>query len=175
MMKRTLTLLTLMLVLSGFTSSLANAGISICFFGECKTRSMFDGGASGEVDLLPEPPKYDLQVLPNFNLQGDSAYLFSSKAFAVGAGSDLILWKDGSAALRANWLTTVNEKGAQDAAARSIIGGSLIFDLKKVAGLSGGNWVAKALAPRVGPFVGRDFNNEKWEYGILISVVNLVF
>lgn len=112
----------------------------------------------------------DIEVLPNMNLQGDVAYLFTHKGFAAGAGIDLAKAMDGMFSLRAEALGTA---GANEPSKGTIVGAAIMMNLPKLAERLKIEWVAKAINPSVGVFGGYDLNNSKTAVGMLATIVKL--
>lgn len=106
------------------------------------------------------------------NLQADTAYLFTHKTFAVGAGTDVLKFKDGLVTVRGEILQTKSTASEKSA---TVGGVAATVNLPQLASQMGGNWVAKTINPSVGLFGGYDFNNQKSAIGVIVTILKVEF
>ena len=106
------------------------------------------------------------------NLQGDTAYLFTHKAFAAGIGTDIISIKDGLVTIRGEILQT---KATGIDKSVTVAGGAAMINLPKLANHFGAAWIAKTINPSVGPFAGYDFKSKKLAVGAIVTIIKIAF
>jgi len=109
---------------------------------------------------------------PGLNIGGDTAYLFTHNAFAVGTSVDLLKIKDGFATLRG---TAVFPTGAEHNMSTAVVGLSAVINLQKAIASAGSEWLAKTLNPSIGAFGGYDFGSTKWAGGLIMTVLKVEF
>lgn len=117
------------------------------------------------------PPVTPLVSLPNINLSGDTGYLYKI-GFCAGIGSDLLSFKNDLVTLRGEVLWP--SSSAIDA--QTLVGGlGAMLDIMQASGYVKGQWKLGPIQPKMGPFVGYDFQNHRIAWGGLLQIVKVVF
>ncbi len=133
------------------------------------------GPVKGPVAKDATPPSNFVFNLDN--LSGDFGLVYESGingTLALGVGLDVLSYKQGLVTLRAQAFlpsgSVLNQENA------TILGASVLVNLIQLAGqVPDTTWLAKAINPSIGLFMGYDFVSGKPAVGPMISIINIPF
>ena len=109
-----------------------------------------------------------LSGLP-FNLSGDPAYRIKAKTWGGGAGMDLASWQ----------FLTFRAEASQSGTGGVFAGAGLFVNLPTLLnvglGKQGATWTAQAINPSIGIVPGYDFQAQRYDAEIVLSLIQLNF
>ncbi len=125
----------------------------------------------------------DIASAPKFvfdlnNLSGDFGVIYgpnrTSGVAAMGIGLDVVNYDQGLAVLRAEaFIPSLRVLGQGSA---TVLGASVMVNLIKLVGMvPNTTWLATAINPSIGVFVGYDFEHGGMVAGPMISIINIPF
>lgn len=104
-----------------------------------------------------------------FNLEGDTIYLIDGESFGAGVGVDIATYK--------GLLTLRGEVTSTNAADTSIFAGTgLMLNIPTLLSLIPGvTWNASYINPSIGVVPGWDFGSDKFDVGVVLSIIQVTF
>ena len=109
-----------------------------------------------------------LSGLP-FNLSGDPAYRIKAKTWGGGVGMDLATWQ----------FLTFRAEASQSGTGGVFAGAGLFVNLPTLLNVSlgkqGATWVAQAINPSIGIVPGYDFQAQRYDTEIVLSIIQVTF
>lgn len=103
-----------------------------------------------------------------FNLEGDTIYLIDGKSFGAGVGIDLASYK-GVVTLRGELTSTTTETTS------TFAGAGLMVNIPQLFTMMGATWNASYINPSIGVVPGWDFGANKFDVGVVLSILKVEF